>query len=59
MVRSFQDNVSQDSNSYYILTMVSLVALVVCLSYVSSEKLDANVEPMPKLMTRAIMFRLL
>jgi hypothetical protein len=48
MVRFFQDNISQDSNSYYILTMISLVGIVVCVSFVSSEKMDTDVEPMPK-----------
>ena len=37
-----QDNISSDSDSYYILSMISLVAIVVCVSYVSSEKLDTN-----------------
>ena len=32
MVYSFQDNVSHDSDLYNILSMVSLVGLVVCLS---------------------------
>ena len=44
----FQDNISQDSNSYYILAMISLVGIVVCVSFVSSEKMDTDVEPMPK-----------
>jgi uncharacterized membrane protein len=46
--RFFQDKISQDSNSYYILTMISLVAIVVCLSYVSSEKLDKTSKSVPK-----------
>jgi MFS transporter, SP family, ERD6-like sugar transporter len=45
MVRFFQDNISQDSNLYYILTMISLVGIVVCVSFVSSEKMDTDVEP--------------
>jgi len=47
-LRFFQDKISQDSNSYYILTMISLVAIVVCLSYVSSEKLDTTADSVPK-----------
>jgi len=30
---SFQDNISHNSNTYYILSMISLVALVVCFLY--------------------------
>ena len=43
-----QDNISSDSDSYYILSMISLVAIVVCVSYVSSEKLDTTADSVPK-----------
>jgi len=58
-LRFFQDKISQDSNSYYILTMISLVAIVVCLSYVSSEKIGYHCRICAKIMSRATMFRLL
>lgn len=55
---SFQDNVSHDSDTYYILSMISLVALVVCLDYISSENLHQNVESTPSLFNSDYMIRL-